>query len=177
MKTPLTYGALMAIATAALTLLLYFAGFHDNAEKFGTGQLLGTVGGLAIAVVCLALAMREKRASFPAAATWGYGSALGVGMLTGLVASLLGVITAYLYFVIINPGFGDFVVQYEVAKLEAKNIPEAAITQAEGMFKFMTRPAMMLTMQAVGGFVWALVLALLVAIFFRRRERAAPPTL
>ncbi len=175
MKIPLTYGAIMAIAGAVLTLGLYFAGFHDNVEKFGAGQTVGMLGGLAISVSCLALAMREKRASFPASSEWGYGSALGGGVLTGLVASLLGVVTAYLYFAVINPGFGDMVLQAEMAKLEAKGIPSSAIAQAEGMIKFMTRPGVMLTMQAIVGFISAVVLSLILAIFFRHRTAATPP--
>ena len=177
MKIPLTYGAIMAVAGAVLTLVLYFAGFHDNAEKFGAGQMIGSLGGLAISVSCLALAMREKRAAFPASSEWGYGSALGGGVLTGLVASLLGVITAYLYFVVINPGFGDFVLQAELAKLEAKGIPSSAIAQAEGMIKFMTRPGVMLGMQAVMGFIMSVVFSLIIAIFFRSRAVAAPPSI
>ncbi len=177
MKTPFIYGALMAIAGAALTFGLYLAGFHDTAEKFGTAQVLGTLGGVAISVTGLALAMREKRATSPNASPWSYGSALGCGVLTGLVASLLGCITAYLYFAVINPGFGDFVLQVETAKLEARGLPSAAIAQAEGMIKFMTRPTMMVVMQAVGGFFWSFVLSLVIAVFFRQRAAEAPPPL
>lgn len=175
MKIPFTYGAIMAVAAAVFTLLLYFAGLHDNPEKFGTGQLLGMLGGLAIGVTCLALAMREKRATHPPTANWGYGSALGGGVLTGLVASVLGIITGYLYFAVIHPGFGDLVLQVELAKLEAKGVPASAIAQAEGMIKFMTRPGMMIAMQAVVGFFWTVVLSLIIAIFFRQRVVAAPP--
>ncbi|MBL9200679.1 MAG: DUF4199 domain-containing protein [Opitutaceae bacterium] len=175
MKIPLTYGAIMAVAAAVLTLLLYFAGLHDNPEKFGTGQLLGVIGGLAVGITCLALAIREKRANHPVTSAWGYGSALGGGVLTGLVASVLGIATGYLYFAVIHPGFGDLVLQVELAKLEGKGVPASAIAQAEGMIKFMTRPGMMIAMQAIVGFFWTVVLSLIIAIFFRRRAADTPP--
>jgi hypothetical protein len=43
MKTPLIYGFSMALATSLVTLLLYFAGFHDSAEKLGSAQWIGTI--------------------------------------------------------------------------------------------------------------------------------------
>jgi hypothetical protein len=174
----------MAIASAVLTFIMFFAGFHDNAERMqsGVAQTLGIVGPLAIVVACLILAMREKRANAALNASWGYGSALGTGVLTGLVGALVGGIFAYLYFAFLNPHMGDVIYQVQVAKMEAKGMPTEQIEKAEPMMrKFMT-PAMMTVFQSFFGFIWTVLLSLIVAIFFRKRDvlvaaTDAPPPL
>lgn len=178
MKTPLTYGFLLALAGAVLTLVLFFAGFHESAEKMATAQWVGGLGGLAITIACLSLAMREKRANSPADGSWGYGSAFGTGVLTALWGALFGAIFAYVYFALINPAFSDVIVQGQIAKLEASGkLSEAQIANAEPTMRRFASPPILVAFQAVGGFIWTLVVSLIVAIFFRERPVAAgaPP--
>lgn len=169
MKTSLTYGAVMAIAGAVLTLLLFFAGFHDSGEKMKLAQWIGGLGGVAIGVTCLTLAIREKRALFPVDADWGYGAALGGGVLTGLWASLFGLVTAYVYFAILNPGFSDVIYQTQVTAMEARGMTAAQIERAEPMMRKWMSPIVMTIMQGFMGFIWSVLLSLLVAIFLRKR--------
>lgn len=173
MKTSLTYGAAMAIAGAVLTLLLYLAGLHDAVEQLKTAQWAGTVGGIAIGVTCLALAMREKRALHPADSDWGYGAALGAGVLTGLWGSLLGMVTAYVYFGIVNPGFSDVILQSQVAAMEAKGVSAAQLERIEPMIRKWLSPVALTLTQGAMGFVWSFLLALIVAGFFRKRPAAS----
>lgn len=176
MKTSLTYGVAMAIAGAVLTLLLYVAGFHDTPAKLSAGRWIGGLGGVAIGIVCLALAMRDKRGRHPADADWGYGSAFGIGVLTALWGSLLSLVTSYAYFGILNPGFGDTVLQAQVAEMESRGMSAAQIEKIEPMIKLWLSPAALTVTQGFMGFVFSVLLALVVAIFFRhRRESAAPP--
>src|SRR5512133_3691522 len=119
MKTPLTYGFLMALGGALLTLVLYFAGFHDAPEKMNAAQWTGMIASLAISAVCLSLAMREKRALRPPENPWGYGSAFGTGVVTGLFGVLFGSVFAYVYVAFINPGMGDVILQLQMNKMEA----------------------------------------------------------
>lgn len=182
MKTSLTYGAAMAIAGAVLTLVLYLAGLHDAVEQLKTAQWAGTAGGVAIGVTCLALAMRDKRAQRPADADWGYGSALGGGVLTALWGSLFGMVTAYVYFGLVNPGFSDVILQSQVAAMEAKGVSAAQIERIEPMIRKWLSPVALTLTQGAMGFVWSFLLALIVAIFFRKRAAAptftaAPPEL
>ncbi len=169
MKTSLTYAAAMAIAGAVLTLLLFFAGFHDSVEKLKLAQWVGMGGGLAIGVVCLALAMRDRRAAYPADRDWGYGPALGTGVLTGLFASLFGLITAYVYFTILNPGFSEVVFQAQALAMEEKGMSAAQIEKIEPILRKWMSPVAMTILQGLSGFVWSTVLSLIVAIFLRRR--------
>ena len=143
MKTPLTYGVIMAVATALLTLILFFGGFHDSAEQIqsGVGKTIGFVVPLAISITCLALAMREKRANTPIDHLWGYGSAVWTGILTALFATLFSAIFAYLYFGVINPGMTDLLFQAEVAKMEDKGVSPEQIDQAERFMRKMMSPA------------------------------------
>jgi hypothetical protein len=164
----------MAIAGAVLTLLLYVAGFHEAPAKLTAARWIGGLGGVAIGAACLALAMREKRSLLPADADWGYGSAFGTGALTSLFGSLIGLVTTYAYFGLLNPGFGDVLFQAQVAEMEARGMPAAQIEKIEPMIKMWMSPAALTLTQGVMGFVFSLILALIVAIFFRQRP-ATPP--
>jgi hypothetical protein len=182
MKTPLIYGAAMAIAGALLTFILFFAGFHDSAEKMGSGvaQTLGIVGPLLIAIVCLALAMRDKRANTSTDSPWGYGSALGTGVLTGLFSTLLGAIFAYIYLAFLNPEMPNVMYEMQIAKMEEKGTPPEQIEAAEGMMRTMLSPGVMTLFQSIVGFLWTVILSLIIAIFYKSRPatlQSEPPQL
>jgi hypothetical protein len=175
MKTPLLYGFLNALGSAILTLLMFFAGFHDTPEKMQASRWIGLGLGCAISITCLALAMRDKRARAPG--EWGYGSALSVGTLTALFAALISGVFMYIYFAFINPGFGDVIYQTQVAAMEAKNIPADRIAAAEPtMRKFMSAPILTLS-QIFVGFIIGFILALIVAAFFKQPASPVAPEL
>ena len=181
MKIPLKYGLFMALAGAAFSLVMYFAGFHDSPGKMQAAQWIGFAAALAIGVTFLSLAMKEKRATAPADSTWGYGSAFGTGVLTGLFASIFGLVFAYCYLAFINPRMCDVVLQMQLAAMEAKGMSAAQLEKAEPMLrKWMSAP-IMACMQAVSGFITSTVLAAIVAIFFKQRVASAatalPPTM
>jgi len=180
MKTALTYGAAMAVASALLTLVLYLLGFHDSPEKLATGQWIGGILGAVIGGAALILAIREKRAAFPAEETWGYGNAVGCGLLTALCGSVFGALFGYVYFAFINPGMSEIIYQGQVAAMEARGMPAAQIERAEPMMrKWMSAPILTL-MQFIFGTIWHIVLAVIVAAFLRRspdRPADSPPPL
>jgi len=172
MKTYLTYGAAMAVAGLLFTLLMFFAGFHSDAEKMesGVAKTIGMIVPLAIGITCIVLAIKARRAEVPETESFGYGAAFVAGLMTGVFAVLFGLITSYLYFVVINPNFSDVVYQGAVAKMEAKGVPSDKIAQAEPMMrKFMSAPAM-IVFGAVGGFCSSLVISLIAAAFLKRPD-------
>lgn len=182
MKTPLLYGAIMALVGALASYGLFFAGYHDTPEKVQASQWVGSTVGIVAAVVCIALAMREQRAQYPASQKWGYGSAFGTGVLTVLWAALIGAVFAYVYFAIINPQFPDILQQVQDTKLEAKGLSGSQLEAAERMAHRFLTPVPMTVFNALGTFVGGVIISLLVAIFFRRRELPvaaveAPPPL
>lgn len=181
MKTALTYGFVMALASALVTLGFFFGGFHETAEKLQSTQWLGLVLGLAVTIVGLTLAMREKRSLADPEGNWSYGSAFGIGVLTSLFASLFGMVFAYVYFAVLNPGLGDVMVQAQLQAMEAKGMAGAQLDQAEPMLRKWMSPLVLTLSQGFGGFMMALVLSLILAIFHRRPagslEAKLPPTL
>jgi hypothetical protein len=164
MKIPLLYGFLMTLLSALTSLALFFTGFHESAEKVQSTQWIGMVVGFGGGIGLTALAIRARRAEYPSDKQWGYGAAVGTGVLTALVAVVLGTVFSYLYFTAINPGISDIFRQMQSAKMQAKGASEVQIDQA---LKFMT-PAVMCIFQAVGGFFFGTVISLIVAIFFRQ---------
>ncbi len=181
MKTPLTYGFLMALAGALLTLTLFFAGFHDSPGKMQSAQWIGGVAGVAITVAGLSFAMRARRAERAEEGGWSYGSAFGTGVLTGIFATLFGVIFAYFYFGYINPTMSDVILQLQLEKLEAARTPAAQMDRIEPMLRKWVSPGMLTVSQAISGLIISVVLSLIVAIFHRKSATVlpvdAPPTL
>lgn len=176
MKTPLTYGFMMAIAGAVLAISLYLLGYHSDASKFGTAQIIGTVGGLAIGISCITLGVKARRAEVPAHEPFGYGRALGTGVMIALFASLFGIVTNFAYVKFINPGITDMIVQAEIAKLEAKGLSGAQLEGAEKMIRVMTGPVAYTAMGFLAGFCFGTVISLVVAAFLKRPATAdAPP--
>lgn len=175
MKIPLTYGAIMAIAGAVLALSLYLLGFHSDATRLGAGQAIAMVAGLAIGITCIVLAMKARRAELPPNEPFGYGRALGVGVLTALFAALFGLVTSYVYANHINPGFTDIIVQAEIAKLEAKGLPPAQIEQVEKVVRAMSGPVAQVIMGFFGGLLFGTVISLIAAAILKRPASAPPP--
>lgn len=180
MKNALTYGLFTALTGTALLLLMYFLGFHDTPEKMKSVQWVGLAGSVVISAVFIALAMREKRADFPTVEDWGYGNALVAGVLTGLFASLFGLVSAYVYFFVINPDFSEVSYQVQVRAMEASGKTPDYVAKAEPALRMFSKPAVLVVFQGIFGFVISVIVALLVAIFFRKRDQPAddaPPSL
>jgi hypothetical protein len=168
MKTTFIYGLGMAIAGTLLNFMFYFLGFHETIEKIGTAQSIGIVGGIIITIGGLILAIKARRSETPAEESFGYGRALGSGVLTALWASLFGTISNVVYMSVINPDIQDLIVQGEIAKLEASSMSAEQIDQAEGMIKMMTSPAASGIMGFLGAFVISVILCLIIATFLKR---------
>lgn len=165
------YGALMAVAGALVTFGLYFTGFHDTAEKLAIGQPIGTVLGILITVGGMVLAMRERRVEYPGDQAWSYGSAFSTAFLAGLVAVVLGCIVNYIYTTFVNPQFTAVVAQMRTAAMERHGASSAQIEQQTALLH---KPVLMIVFQLIGGTFIIAVIALIVAIFFRK-PRAEPP--
>src|ERR1019366_4642334 len=97
MKTHLTYGSAMAGAGFVLVLVLYILGFHSDAAKISPAQWIQGVLGFGIGIACIVLGTKARRANVPAEDDFGYGSALGAGVMITLFAALLGLVTNFVY--------------------------------------------------------------------------------
>ena len=173
MSVPFLFGAGIAIAQALVSLGFFFAGLHSTAERLAGAQWLGTLLMLGVSLAGLSFAVRERRADFPLDREWGFAPAFGTGVLTGLWASLLGILPNYLYFSVINPGFGDALIEMQQAALEAKGMPAAEIEKIMPALAKFTGPAVLTASGSFMGFFWSSILALVVAFFLRRRPAVA----
>jgi len=175
MKTPIIYGLFMALAGLLLTLVLYFTGFHSDVEKLKAAQTISTVGGLAIGVTIITLGIKARRAEVPATEAFGYGRALGAGVLIGLFGSLFGTVTNFLYMHVINPGLTDLMVQAQIAKWETAGMSSERIEQAEKMMRTMMNPALQAVFGIIIGVLFCTIIALIVAAFLKREATEEQP--
>ena len=178
MKTYLTYGLAIALAGTVLNLALFFLGYHSDVAKFTTGQVIGGVGGIAIAVICIYLGTRARGAEVPVSEPFGYGRALGAGAMIALFAALFSVVTTYLYFHVINPGINDVMMQAQIAKWEAAGLSSERIEAAEAFMRKMMHPGIQAAFGFIAATITGTVIALITSIFCRREAtEAQPPTL
>lgn len=167
-KTTFIHGLAMAIAGAVLNLALYLLGFHDDPSQLGTGQLIGSLGGVGISITGLILVMKARRAQKAVDEGFSYGAALGTGTVTSLWSAILGTAFHLLYLTVINPGFTDAVVAGQIAKMEAQGVPPSQIDQAEGMIRLFSGPPMQAVFVFVGGMFFGFILSLIIAAFLKQ---------
>ncbi len=177
MKTYLTYGFAMALASGLLTLGLFFLGYHTDPAKLQSANWISFPLLIAITAVVLVLGTKARHAEVPLSEPFGYGRTLGAAVMIMLFASLFGMLINFAYFKFINPDFVDVLVQAQSDKLESKGLSADKIEQMEkGMRMFMKPPIM-----AVVGFLQAMlagtVIALVTSAFVRRPASNEPPAL
>lgn len=175
MKTYVTFGFGSAIAGAILVLALYFLGFHSAPEKIGTAQMIQMIAGTAIAIVFIVLGTKARRAEVPATEPFGYGRALGAGMMVVLFSALFGVIFSYVYSAFINPGMMDVAAQAQIEKWEAAGMSSSQIDAAEKVMRKMMSPGLQAVFGLVGGLFFGLVITLITSAFLRRPAQTEQP--
>ena len=175
LKTYLKYGGAMAGGGFLITLVLFLIGLHSDASKLSAAQWTQGCLGLVIGIVCIVLGTKERRATTPADAEFGYGQALGAGVMVTLIGALIGIATNMLYTQVINPGFNDLLVQAQIAKWEAAGMSAARIEQAEGVMRKMMNPAIQACFAFLGGMIFGTVISLITAAFLKRSEEEQPP--
>ena len=168
MKTYLTYGGAMAIAGAVLVLALFFLGFHTEAAKLDSAQTIGLIGGLGIGIVCIVLGTKARLAEVPLTEDFGYGRALGTGVMIVLFASLFGLVTNFIYFHFINPGFTDLIIQAQLDKMAEKGMNGAQLEQAEKITRMVMKPGLQAIFGFCGGMFSGTIISLITAAFLKR---------
>jgi hypothetical protein len=168
MKTCAFFGFLSALAGAFLYLILFFTGFHSDPSKLAAAGWIGGLGGLMIAVTCMVLGVKARRAEVPETEDFGYGRALWAGVVIGAVASFFSAIFTYAYYTFINPGFLDLMVQDKMAKLEAGGMSSDRMDKAEATMRMFMAPIPQAFVGLFGGIIFGVIMALIVAAFLKR---------
>jgi hypothetical protein len=177
MKTYLTYGFAMALAGGLLTLALFFLGYHTDPEKLETAQWISLPLFIAIAAVIIVLGTKARQAEVPASEPFGYGRALGAGVMIVLFSSLFGIVINFVYFQYINPEFVDVMVQVQTDKLENQGVGSSQIEQMEKGMRMMMKPPLLAFFGFVQAMIGGTLIALITAAFLRRPASAEPPAI
>ena len=168
MKTYLTYALVLAIAGSLLTFGLFFLGYHSDPEKVATAQWIGIIAMVILTFVIVYLGTKARAATIPPEERFGYGRALGAGVMIVLFASLFGVLTNYAYFQFINPGFVDVLVQAKSSKLEATGVSATQLDQMEQGIRMMMKPPIIAVFGFFQGMLSGTLIALITSAFARR---------
>ncbi|MSU51796.1 MAG: DUF4199 domain-containing protein [Opitutaceae bacterium] len=174
MKTCVAYGFALTLAGALLSLSLFFLGFHSDADKVGTAQIISSVALFGITTIAIVLGIKARRAEVPGTEDFGYGRALGAGVTIGLFAALFNIVTNYFYLRIINPGFCDILVQAQIYKWEAAGMTAERIEQAEETMRKMLHPAIQGAFAFVGGLFFSTIISLIAAAWLKRPAAQEP---
>lgn len=168
MKNYLIYGTAQSVGLFLFTLILYIVGLHSDPAKVGMAGWIFLCGFFPICATCLFLGSKAQRDATPLTEDFGYGRALGAGVMITLVAAVLGVVFGYIYNQIINPHFMEVQTEARHIAMEAKNVPAAQIEQFDQMTEKFNTPVM----QAVFGFAISMILgtiiSLITSIFVKR---------
>jgi Protein of unknown function (DUF4199) len=173
MKTCSLYGLFLAVTGAVITLLLYFLGYHSDPAKLGAGKLIGGLVVLVASVFITVLGIKARRSEVPESEPFGYGKALGAGMMVSVVAVLLSTVFNFVYFTFINTGYMELMVQDQMDKLQAKGLSGAQLEQAEKMTRMMMGPVPSALIGVIVGLFFGLLIALILAAFLKRPAPAA----
>jgi hypothetical protein len=169
MKTYVLYGFILAMGAFVANLVLYFMGLHSDAAKFASGQVIGSCLLLVIAVACISLGIKARRAEVPPTEDFGYGRALGAGVMIALFAGLFGIVTNYLYFQVINPGITEVIVQAQLDKMEAKGLTGEQLERAEKGVRMFMKPVFILVMGFLSSMFWGTIISLIAAAVLKRK--------
>lgn len=174
MKIPLTYGLGISIAGALLALVEYFLGYHNDPARFGTGQIIGSVGGLLFTIVGLVLGLRAVREATPDRSL-SYGRAVGKGTLITVFSGIFGALFYVVYGNLINPEFHEVLYQTQVDKMLENGMSQEQVDAAESFTRFFTSVTWMVIASLVMSPIVGVVLSLIIGIFVKRPPQTQPP--
>lgn len=169
MKPYLYYGSLIALANSVTTLVIYLAGLHSDPEKLSTAGYISMIVGLGAGISLMVAGVRSKRNLTPPTYDFTFGMALGVAVMVSLIATVLSTAFQFVYQSFINPGFAETMTQAQIAAMQAKNIPAEHIEKAEGMIRYMLKPAIQAGIGFVFGTVINVIISLIIAAIMKRK--------
>lgn len=162
MKPYLKYGLIVAATGILISMITYVLGF----DKTDAGQYIGYLN-LPIIIVAMVMAMKEKRTN-ELGGFIEFGQAFSTGAMLVVVSTVITSIYTYFYMSIINPGLHDYIVQKELAKMEAKGQSQEQIDMAMPYIEKFTTPAISSVFILIFGIILGIVIALIVAAIVKK---------
>ena len=114
------------------------------------------------------LGTKARRAEIPTEEAFGYGSALGAGVMITLFATLFGTGFSLLYSTVINPGFTEVILEAQTEKFEAAGMSADAAEKATAVVSKMMHPAVQSAIGFVVGVFFGTLVSLVTAAFLKR---------
>lgn len=165
MTTSITYGLYSAGIGILITLLEYFLGI----DKTPNGRWFGLIGMIGV-IVMMYLAIRErKREDYDGYMT--YGQSVGAGFMVGLFSSIVMAIFMFVYLSRINPELLDYTRDQVAQGFRDRGMTADQQEQAMKWVNITTSPGGQAISTLLGGTLMGLVIALIMSIFTRSKER------
>lgn len=165
LKRALIYGGLIVLAGAAWTMIEFSLGWHtadvDPNRPTGYVPLLFPVIGIVLAI---------RAAKHDQTGAFSFGDGFKQGLAVAAVAAVLGAVFAYLYGAVINPEFGERLVEATRADLERRNFGAREIESALAPARAMSSPPAQALASAFGSVLIGLVISAVAAAIMRRKE-------
>lgn len=166
MKSSLTYGIYLGIASILVSVVIYVLGY--TFEKWANWVSLPvTIVGIIWAQVVYRKALGDEMT---------YGQALGIGTMTVVFASVLGAIYAYLLYAVIDPSLQEQLrMATEQQIIEQGKVPEEQIDMAVEMSSKFQKPPIMAIMALFFGSFFGFILSLITSIFTKKNPSDEVP--
>ncbi|HKR07004.1 MAG TPA: DUF4199 domain-containing protein [Bacteroidia bacterium] len=162
MKPFLKYGLIAAATGILISMITFLLGL----DKTDTGEYIGYLN-IIVMIVAMVMAIKEKREK-ELGGFIEFGQAFGTASMTILVASAITAVYTYLYVSVINPGFREYTLQKQIAKMEEKGMSQDEIDTAMHYTEKFMSPVMMSVFTFLGGMFFGMIIALIIAAIMRK---------
>lgn len=160
------YGLYAGGAAVLLNLIGFLTNTDPSMPTTGAIKWVYTLLGIAITVWAVWAAMKEDREQLGGFIS--YPRCLGLGVLVGVVATVLGAVYTLLYTLVINPGFADQIKDASMEVYEKQGMSEEQIEMAVSMGSMFMNPIVLVLMQLIFGVLFYFIVTLLVGIIMKR---------
>lgn len=165
-KSSLLSGVYLAIALILLSVVFYVTGntFSKVAQYLGYPVMI-------IGIILSQVSYKKTLGG-----TMTYGQALGVGVLTMVVASFISGIYTFLLYEVIDPSLQEQMrIFTEEQIIQKGQVPEDQIEMAVEIAAKFQKPAIMFAMAIFGGAFIGLIISLITAIFTKKNPTDEVP--
>jgi hypothetical protein len=177
-KICLIWGFVGALANSFATLGFYFAGLQETVHGLDLSGKVGFPLSLAILIAVMVLGVRAAQATVAAGEDFGYGATLWAAFRIAFYSALFFTILYLLYFVFINAGLRDVMLEQQMKQMADRGASDATLEKASSFLRLMVSPGAVFAVGLVSWTLIGLVLSLLLAVFLKRPGRpVAPPPL
>lgn len=159
-KSAMTYGLYFALASIALTVILY----ATNNMTSKANQWLGLVIMVA-AVILFQLAYRKALGGYIS-----YGQALGIAVLSVFFASIITAIFTYVLYKFIDPGLIDQIMLATEEKMVERGLPEDQLEAAMAMSSKFSSPGFISVISIFSLTFYGLIIGAISAIFTKKPD-------